>query len=418
MSRRLIFILSTFLFAWSVAQAQPTYSKEVSRILQEKCQMCHRPNDIAPMPLLTYDDAQLWMDDIKRVVSDKIMPPWKPVPGFGEFRDSYGLSDAERQTLISWVNAGAPMGDPAEIPPATAPTGDWQLGDPDLIVQMTESYTPPRGGDMYRCFVVTNPFDQAMNVRAVDVLPGNRPIVHHVIMYIDEKGASANLSGKDGSPGYTCFGGPGFDIDSINAMLGGWAPGTLPRYLPDGIGVQIPKGARLVMQVHYFPQLKTGEDVTKVGLYFAKAPIEKRLFYIPVVNTRFKIPPGDPQNVVNATFDVPPFADLKIVQIFPHMHLLGKKINVELTPRGRSKQPLIFIDDWDFKYQGFYNYKDQIPVASGSSVRVTCTFDNSANNPRNPNDPLKEVGWGEGTQDEMCLSFFGVTFDFESLLRL
>jgi hypothetical protein len=406
------------LLLFSLAAAvfgQPTYSKEVSRILQQKCQMCHRPNDIAPFALMNYEDASTWAEDIQLVISNRIMPPWKPVAGYGDFRDSYALTDGERQTILDWVAAGAPAGDPADLPEPQTATGDWQLGDPDVVVQMAEPYTPARGKDVYRCFVVSNPFEETAYVKAVDVLPGNRLIVHHVILYIDEKNQSPALDDKEDGPGYTCFGGPGFDV-SVNSMLGGWAPGTLPKPLPDGVAVQIPKGGRLVMQVHYFPIGRTGEDTTRVGLYFSKEPVERRLFYIPIYNDRFEIPAGDASYDVSATFTVPPLFDAKIVQIFPHMHVLGRKIKVEYTPQGKETSPLIYIDNWEFNWQGFYNYKEAVSIPAFTRLRVTCNYDNSEGNPANPNNPLKNVRWGEGTQDEMCIAFLGVTLDNENLL--
>lgn len=410
-------ILSFVFSSTSVLFAQPTYSREVSRLIQDKCQFCHRPNDIAPFALMSYQDAATWAEDIGRVVGDRIMPPWKPVAGHGDFVGNYSLTDEERQTIISWVNAGAPEGDPSELPEAKVNTGEWQLGEPDMVVEMNEIYSPVRGKDVFRCFVVSNPTNETLYVNAVDVRPGDRRIVHHVIMYIDEKGQAEKLDAADPDPGYTCFGGPGFDI-SLNSMLGGWAPGSQARHLPDGIAVQVPKGGRLVMQVHYNTFGRTGDDQTKVALYFAKKKVERRVFYIPVVNDRFAIPAGESNVEVKANFPVPPFLDAKVVQIFPHMHLLGKQIKLDIVPRGKDPQTQIYINDWDFNWQGFYNYKTPIAVSAGTDVRLTCVFDNSANNPKNPSDPLKTVRWGEGTQDEMCIAFLGVTFDYENLLPL
>ncbi|MBL8214925.1 MAG: hypothetical protein JNK87_29665 [Bryobacterales bacterium] len=411
-----IFLIIVGVLGGDRASAQPTYSREVSRIVAEKCQICHRPNDIAPFSLLSYEDAQTWAEDIKRVVSERIMPPWKPVEGHGEFRDSYALSEEQRQTLIQWADAGAPLGDPAELPEVTAPTGEWQLGDPDMVVTMPESYTPPRGKDDYRCFVVSNPFDEPMYVKTADVIPGNRRIVHHVILYLDTRGQGAKLDEAEPGPGYTCFGGPGVDLD-INAAVAGWAPGSAPKRLPDGIAVQIPKGAQVIMQVHYYARGVTAEDQTRVGLYFAKERIERRLFYVPVLNTRFTIPPGNAIYPVTANFPIPPLLDARAIQIFPHMHLLGRQIIVEYTePRQTTPKPLIRIDDWDFNWQGFYNFKDPVPLPALSNIRLRCTFDNSEGNPRNPSNPLKPVGWGEGTEDEMCVAFLGVVFERENLL--
>jgi hypothetical protein len=413
-----LLVFSPLLCAFvSSLHAQPTYSREVSRIFQEKCQNCHRPNDIAPFALMNYQDAQTWAEDIKRVVEEKIMPPWKPVAGHGEFRDSYALSDEERQAIVSWVNAGSPEGDPADLPESRAQTGEWQLGQPNLIVEMRETYTPPRGRDVYRCFVVSNPFEDTAYVSAVDVLPGSRQIVHHVILYIDEKNQAQALDEKEPGPGYTCFGGPGFDI-SISSMLGGWAPGTLPRHLPEGIAIQVPKGARLVMQVHYYPVGRTAEDQTRVGLYFSQSATRKRLVYFPVLNQRFEIPAGNANYEVKANFIIPPLFDSNIVQIFPHMHMLGKQIKVEYQVPGRQSRPLIYIDNWDFNWQGFYTYKEIDSAPAFTEVRLSCVYDNSTNNPRNPSNPVKPVRWGEGTEDEMCLAFLGVTLERENLIDL
>lgn len=389
------------------ALAQPTY-KDVAPILESHCQSCHRPNDIAPFALLSYDDASTWAEDIKRVVTDRIMPPWKPVAGFGDFRDVNVLTDDEKQTLLSWIDAGAPLGDAAAVVEPKTPTGEWRLGDPDMVVTMAEPYTPPRGKDDYRCFVVSNPFDKAMNVNAVDVLPGNRRIVHHVIMYLDTEGRSLKLDANEEGPGYTCFGGPGFPITTLNFMMGGWAPGTMPKRLPEGVSVNIPKGARLIMQVHYFPGPRTGEDVTRVGLYFSKGTNDKSLLFIPVVNDTFAIPPGN-ANYEDVLTTLTPF-DLKLYNVFPHMHLLGTKIKVDATVKQEEK-PLLFIDAWDFKWQGFYDYKDPVSIPAGSRIRLSCTWDNSDGNPNNPNNPLKTIKWGEGTQDEMCVAFLGVVLD-------
>jgi hypothetical protein len=414
---RLWFLALPFLSCAIPSMAQPTYSKEVSRIIQSKCQFCHRPNDIAPFALMNYRDASIWAEDILRVVTERIMPPWKPVAGHGEFRGSYALSEEERQAIISWVNAGAPEGDPSDLPEPTVQNGEWQLGEPDMVVEMKEPYTPPRGKDTYRCFVVSNPSDETLYVSAVDVHPGDRKIVHHVIMYIDEKGLAEKLDAKDEGPGYTCFGGPGFDL-SFSSMLGGWAPGTIPRHLPEGIAIQIPRGGRLVMQVHYYAAGRTGEDQTKVALYFTKGNVKRRLFYIPVVNTRFEIPAGHASYEVKANFPVPPFFDAKVIQVFPHMHLLGRQIKLDYVEFRKDPKPGIYIDNWDFNWQGFYDYKDPVPLPALTDVRLSCVFDNSPNNPRNPSNPVKNVGWGEGTEDEMCLAFLGVTFDRENLLPL
>ncbi len=405
------------------AYAQPTYSREVAPIVQAKCQRCHRPNDIAPFALMNYDEANTWTEDIQRVLSDRIMPPWKPVPGHGTFKDSYGLTEDERQTILDWIGAGAPQGDPADLPEAAPVTGEWQLGDPDLVIQMPQSYDVPRKKDDYRCFVLPTNLDANKWVSAIQVLPGNKQIVHHVLLFIDTEGAADKLDGKDGNPGYTCYGGPGFDIQTPNSVaaaldlaggLGGWVPGTRVQPLPDGVGLLLPKNGKVVMQVHYFPNGRPGPDQTKVGLYYSKVPVERRMRYLPLVNTTFKIQPGESNKEVTAKFQLPFFLDAHAIQIAPHMHLLGRKIKVELAI-GKDTQDMIQIDDWDFNWQGFYTYKEPLALPALSTVKLTCNFDNTKDNPKNPSDPLKVVGWGEGTEDEMCLAFIGFTVDQEKL---
>ncbi len=411
--------------------AQPTYTKEVSRILQAKCQTCHREGDIAPYPLKTYEDAVTYAADIQRVIEQRLMPPWKPVEGHGSFRDSYALTVEERETLLSWIRSDTPLGDPADLPEPLAERGEWSLGEPDLVLKMPEPFTAPRGRDIYRCFVLPTGMDADKFVTAVDVLPGNRQSVHHVILFLDTTGEAEKLDAAEEGPGYTCYGGPGtplVDVGgilregvsgllNIGASLGGWAPGTRPHHLPEGVGMFLDKRARVVMQVHYYTTVSREPDQTRVGLYFAKQPVERRLVYVPLVQTNLNIPAGNASYTATAQLIIPPLLDSKAVHVFPHMHLLGRDIKVEVERPLQPKESMIWIDNWDFNWQGPYTYTTPVSLPAFSRVRLTCTFDNSEGNPRNPNNPLKNVKWGEGTEDEMCLAFLGLTFDRENLLR-
>ena len=420
--RLAVLLTATFGFCL-LANGQPTYTQEVSRIMLAKCQLCHRPNDVAPFPLMSYSDASTWAADIKRVVTERKMPPWKPLPGHGDFQDNFGLTDDERITLVQWVDAGAPEGDPAFLPEPRPETGEWHLGEPDHVVQMPEPYAVPRRKDTYRCFVIPTGLTEDKFLSAAQVLPGNKQVVHHVILFLDTTGQAEKLDEKDPDPGYECFGGPGIDIGAggltaildLSAGLGGWVPGVRTQHLPEGVGLFLPQKAKIVMQVHYYPAGRPGPDQTRVGLYYSKAPVERRMRYIPVVNTTFAIPPGAPDHEVRAALPVAPLLDAHLIQIVPHMHLLGRKISVVAERRG-VETSLIRVDDWDFNWQGFYTYTEPIALPSLTTVRLTCHFDNSTENPRNPHNPLTTVRWGEGTEDEMCLVFLGVTFDRENLL--
>ncbi len=400
-----------------------TYAKEISRIVEGKCQQCHRVNDIAPFELTTYDDVVAWAADIKRVVSAGIMPPWKPVAGHGEFRDSFALSGQEKADLLAWIEDGTPMGDVAEMPEIKAPAGEWSLGEPDLTVKMTEAYTPPRGKDTYRCFVLPTGLTADQYVSAVDVVPGNRQTVHHVILYLDSTGKAEELDAAEEGPGYSCLGGPGTPIvgnlsladlgniaSAFSYTLGGWAPGTRAHLLPDGVGIPLSKKARIVMQVHYYTTVSREPDQTRVGIYFSKTKVDKPMFFLPVVQQRLNIPAGKADHVESTSFTIPLLLDNHVVNVFPHMHLLGQEIKMEVT-RGGNSTPMILIDQWDFNWQGPYTYEKPLAIAAGSTVRLTCKYDNSTNNPRNPSNPPKRVTWGEGTEDEMCVAFMGVTLD-------
>lgn len=402
-----------------IVRAEVTYSKEISRLYQAKCHGCHRTGDIAPFALDSYEAAKTWGEDIQRVVHEKIMPPWKPVDAHGKFKDDFGLTEDERSTILDWYKNGAPEGDAADLPEPQPETGEWQLGEPDAVIRMPELYNVPRRKDIYRCFVVPAGFDDDTWVKAVQIVPGNRQVAHHVILYLDMTNKSAELDAKDEEPGYECFGGPGDGVQlSAGSMMGGWVPGSRPASLPDGVGLLVPKGARMIIQMHYFPAGKEHSDQTKVGLYLAKQEekMNKRLIFLPLVNTTFRIPAGAADHPVAGGLPMPS-GDVHMV--VPHMHLLGRKIEVNhFDFFGRPKGNLIKIDDWDFNWQGFYQFVKPLRMNTLDQMRVACRFDNSAANPKNPSNPLKDVRWGEGTEDEMCLAFVGVTLDDQSLIDL
>jgi hypothetical protein len=416
--RRFVPGLFLFLALAGSVPAQVTYSKEISRIFQARCQQCHREGDVAPFALKDYETAVTWGRDIQNQVRNGNMPPWKPVPGYGEFRDSRALTPDEKQMILDWIDAGMPEGDPADLPAPIISNMEWLLGPPDKVLQMAQGYTPPIGGDVYRCFVIPSGFTENTDLSAVDILPGNRQIVHHVIVYQDTTGQAQKLDGADGQPGYTCFGGPGVDLSFGDSVLAGWAPGQRPSFLPDGIGIQVQKGSTLIMQVHYSPSATTGEDITRLGFYKAATKVQQHLFAIPVLNDKFTIPAGAANFTVSASLTVPLLFDAKAIYVYPHMHLLGRQIQMNLIAADKTSKPMIYEDNWDFRWQGYYYYQDAVALKAGSSVEVTCTFDNSDNNPNNPNTTLRDVSWGERTIDEMCVGFLGVTFDNERFLPL
>jgi copper type II ascorbate-dependent monooxygenase-like protein len=397
------------------ASSGPTFSKEVVRIMQANCQSCHHPGDIAPFSMMTYADVAPWVQDIKLMTRTHQMPPWKPAQSCGIFDSPRVLSPADIDTLGKWADNGGPEGNPADMPPPIDFSGGWALGQPDLVLNSAQPYTPPATGDMYRCFSIPTNSTSDKYVSGIDIKPTDRATVHHVIAFIDTNGSSANLTANDGGGGYPCFGGPGFTFTNLDAtVLGGWAPGYRPVTLPDGVAFSLPANARLVIQVHYHPHgTAPVPDQTQVGIYYAKTKPTKLMRVLPLINQTFTIPPGDPNYRVTAGFQVP--VNTHVWLIAPHMHLLGRKMSVQATPLAGQGECLINIQDWDFNWQGMYRFKDPIAVQIGTKLSLEAFYDNSTDNVRNPNSPPKPVSWGEATTDEMCIAFLGFTIDSENL---
>ena len=394
-----------------VASSQITYARDVAPILARSCETCHRAGQIGPMPLTSYVQAAAWRGDIKKWTQDRQMPPWKADPGYGDFQDSRRLSNHDVATLAKWADAGAPEGNPSDIPPPPHFRDGWPLGPPDLVLQPSRPYhLEADGSDIYRCYVIPTDFTHDRYVSAVDVQPGNRAVVHHCIAFIDGTGASANLDGHEKEPGYTSFGGVGF---TPTGSLGGWAPGITAHDLPAGVATEVPAGARIVLQVHYHKDGKPETDFSRIGLYFAKSEIQKTLHIIPIIHG-LQIPEGDSHYTVTTT-SVPSPVAYHLLAVTPHMHLLGRAMKLTALKPDGTTVPLISISDWNFNWQATYFYKTPIAFPKGTRVTMTATYDNSSQNPRNPNSPPKTVTWGEQTTDEMCIAFLHYTLDREHL---
>lgn len=422
--------------AAQVAAGVPTYAGNVAAILRTKCEGCHRDGEVAPFSLQTYQQASAWASDIKRYTQSRQMPPWKPAAGYGAFKDADNriLTDAELTTLAKWADAGAPQGDPKLTPAPRKFTTGWKLGEPDLVIQPEKEYhLAADGDDVYRNFVIKSNFTEDRYISGVEVRPGNAAVVHHVIAYIDgvpQNGvyASEKLDGKDhdGQPGFTSFGGPGFNP---SGMMGGWAPGNDPYFLPEGVADRIPKGARIVIQVHYHKDGKPETDLTKLGVHFAKSTVSKLVTGGISINFGFRIPPGDSHYKVEGMwigdalqgdklrdFTQTLTSDQHILAVTPHMHLLGREMKVWATLPDGTEKPLVWIKDWDFNWQMTYFLKEPLALPKGSQIHSVAYFDNSSDNPRNPNrEHPKEVGWGESTFDEMCIAFITSTQDDQHL---
>ncbi|MCS6850625.1 MAG: redoxin domain-containing protein [Gemmataceae bacterium] len=394
-----------------------TFYRDVLPILRERCQTCHRPGEVGPFSLLTYKQALNWAHDIKEYTQSRQMPPWKPADGV-PFRDERKLTDQEIAVLAAWVDGGAPEGDPKDAPPPRRFPQGWQLGTPDLILTPTEDFQlGPSGRDLFRCFVLPTNLPEDVYVQAVEVRPSNPRVVHHALLFIDTTGQARQLEAKerekpkgddvlDRGPGYTVAMGVGF---LPRGALGGWAPGQMPHLLPEGTGYYLPKGADVVMQVHYHRDGRLEKDRTAIGLYFAKRPVQKRFQSVVLPGRFLFIPPGRERYPVTGSIWVEQDCDLH--SVMPHMHLLGKEIKVTLTPPDGPSRTVIHIPAWDYNWQETYFFQTPLKVKAGTRLDVEAYYDNSDKNPNNPNRPPRIVTFGEQTTDEMCFVFFGATSD-------
>jgi peroxiredoxin len=392
----------------SSATAKVTYHRDVEPILQERCQSCHRPGQVAPFSLLSYADARSWATEIKEFATTRQMPPWKAEPGHGEFRDVRRMSDAEIATLAAWADGGAPEGDPKTAPVAKSWGDGWSLGKPDLVLTMPEDYhVTATGKDDFHCFVLPTGLTEDRDVVAVEVRPGNPRVVHHVLNFLDGNGRARMLDQKDPGPGYDS--GPGGVGFLPTGAVGGWAPGNMPRFLPPDMGRALPKGSDVVIQVHYHKTGKPEVDRTSIGLYFSKEPVKKIVHTFPLTNLRIDIPAGEARHQVTQSATLP-FAATAIA-ITPHMHLLGREMKVTATFPDGKVVPLVFIKDWDYRWQDTYVYKEPLLIPKGTKLDLVAYFDNSTANPLNPNNPPKRVTFGEQTTDEMCFAFIEYVTD-------
>jgi mono/diheme cytochrome c family protein len=388
------------------AKPAPTYHGRVGRIFAKHCNECHHAGDIAPMALDDPEMAARWAESIVEEVEAGRMPPWKPTRGIGRFVGERGVSAREIETLRRWSEAGAPLGTPPRRPKKIDYPSGWRLGDPDAVLEYGEGFLVPAGGEeIYRCFPIANPFGRDVWISGIDVQPGDRRVVHHVVLFVDLTGASAELDAADPAPGYECFGGPGFDTPFV---LGGWAPGNRTAFSPRGTALRLRAGDTVVMQCHYSPAESDVTDRTRVGLFLSPDLSPEEIFLVPVLNRSFTLPAGDPAVRVEASFESTGISG-RILSVIPHMHLLGKRIEVDLLLPDETEQRLVEIADWDFHWQDTYTFARPLPAPTGSGFRVRAVYDNTAANPRNPNSPPVDVSYGERTTDEMCLAFVAVT---------
>jgi tetratricopeptide (TPR) repeat protein/mono/diheme cytochrome c family protein len=385
----------------AIRQTRPvTFNRDVAPILHANCVGCHRQDGIGPFGLTTYADARPQAARIAAVTAERQMPPWKPVPGHGRFRNERRLSDAEIALLSRWAATGAAEGDPADLPPAPGPAGGWQLGAPDLVVAMPDPFLLPSGGaDVYRNFVLPVELDARRWVRAVELRPGagGGRVIHHARILLDGTGAARALDAAEAAPGYD-----GLMLDHARFPAGhflGWAPGKTPAALPDAIAWPLDPGTDLVLQLHLLPGPEPVDVQPAVGIHFADRPASLTPVSVLLTSKAIRIPAGAPAHVIEDRYRLPVAVD--VLGIAPHMHYLGKRVEAWATLPDGSEEPLLRIDDWDFNWQDVYRYETRPFLPAGTTVAMEYVYDNSAANPRNPDHPPRRVRFGQFSNDEM-----------------
>ena len=381
----------------------PTYTKDVASILQAKCQNCHRRHQVGPFALETYEQARKRAHDIASVTEERSMPPWKPTPGVGpKLKHDQSLTHAEIILLAAWAEGGAPLGDLKDLPPPPKYAEGWKLGPPDLILEPFEAFPVSASGpDVNRCFVLPTNLAREAYLEAVDFIAGEPGSVHHILAYIDNTGRGRRLDDESPGPGYSAPLGSGIDADELSF----WTAGSEPHRMPEGVGIHLPAQSDIIIQVHYHPTGKAGNDKSRMGLYFSRKPVKQALHWNNASNYIFRLPAGDPKIEVKASWFVP--VDLEALAVSPHMHQLGHDMHMSVRlPTGRI-QNLIEINDWDPSWQHAYYFQKPIPLPAGSVVNVVAHFDNSVH-ARNPNKPPRLVKAGPTVDDEMCVGYIAV----------
>jgi mono/diheme cytochrome c family protein len=376
----------------------PTFGRDVAPILHRRCAPCHRPGQVAPFPLLDYRDAARRAEQIAEVTARRIMPPWKPEPGYGRFRDERVLSAEEIDLLRRWAEAGAPEGDPAAAPPPPAFAAGWQLGEPDLVATMAEPFVvPAEGHDVFRNFVFPVGLDADRFVEAIELRPDNPRVVHHATILLDPLRRGREFDAQDAAPGFSegMLWTGGFALPEGHFLA--WTPGRIPR-LQDDSWV-LPAGGDLVLEAHLLP---TGEPEplrAAIGLHFTDRPPARRTVTVRLGTESIDIPAGEPDYRLGDRFVLP--VDVELLSIYPHAHYLGREIRAWAARPGGAREELLWIRDWDFHWQDQYEYEPPVALPAGTAIEVEFAWDNSAANPANPSAPPRRVRLGPRSSDEM-----------------
>lgn len=415
--KQILTILLGLPLAAFAEESAVTYHRDIAPIVHANCTGCHRVGESAPFPLTNYQEVSRRAMTISRVVNDRYMPPWHANDEVTKFLDVRRLSNEQIALIDQWIAAGKPEGDASEAPSLPAFTEGWQLGEPDLVLTMAEAYeVPAEGRDIYRNFVLPLDLSEDKWVKAIELRPSARSVVHHSLYFLDDSGTARTLDGKDGKPG---FSGMGF---RRSGALGGYVPGVTVKKLPGDLARPLPKGSDLVLSTHFHPSGKAEREQTTVGIYFADAPPSKKLEELQVPpgfgrSAGIDIPPGEKNFRIEDSFTLPVAVEAHFVS--GHAHYLCTTMRMTATLPDGGEQILLDIPDWDMDWQDTYYFADPIVLPAGTVVKSVITYDNSADNPDNPTNPPVRVKWGQQSTDEMgSITLSGVALDESDAARL
>ena len=375
-----------------------TFTRDVAPIVFDACVSCHRPGGPGPFSLTTYDDVRRRATQIAQVTKSRFMPPWKVEPGVGDFVGQRPLSDREIDLIQRWAKDGTPEGDPKRLPPLPASSGGWLLGRPDLVVKPDAPFMlPAQQTDAFRIFAIRVPVKQRTYVTGIEFHPGNARVVHHANIRIDRSDATRKLDEADPLPGYD-----GLMARSAEYPEGhflGWTPGQVAPLVPPELSWPLEPGSDLVVQLHMQPSGAVEEVLPEIGFYFSDRPPSKTPTILRIGSQGIDIPPGESNYVVRDSYELP--VDVQLLAIQPHAHYRAREVRgVARLPDGSSRV-VMHIKDWDFRWQHVYRQQMPIPLPKGTRLSMEYTYDNSADNPRNPELPPARVYWGQRSRDEM-----------------
>jgi hypothetical protein len=430
--KKLAMLLATFFFlkvgtAWpmmgpasardekaSQTAAPPTFYKDVIPILQDKCQSCHRAGEAAPMPLVSYEQTRPWAGKIAAAVEMKVMPPWFADPRYGHFANDPSLSAEQIATIAAWADAGAPAGDERDAPALRKWSGGWNIPQPDVIVKMPGAVQSPAHGEVeYTYEIVSTHFTEDKWVQMAEVRPSSAAHVHHAVVYIRPPDSAWLRHAPVGEPFTASMMSDREERrqahETTSDLLLVYAPGSAPDRWADGMAKFVPAGSDLVFQMHYTTNGEAGSDETSVGLVFAKTPPKQRVITLQLNNHALIIPPEAADFRVEVEGTLP--NDATLLSLFPHMHLRGKRFEYDIVGEDGSVETLLRVN-YHFHWQLSYKLAKPRELKAGTRLRAVAWYDNSKNNPHNP-DPEKTVTWGDQTSEEMMVGFFDVAVPAE-----